>query len=473
MSRAAANTPCRLAVAIVEGRRVVRYHRQRAVSGARGELVVGDLSFVQHAIDARLRAAGIGEVVLEGRADQFVARAAGQRFHLLVDVGDDPARVGRHQRVDVALEERARVEVLIAQPLVELHALVLDLLAGRVVGADEQIADDRLVRIAKRRYRDDGGKPASVLANVRELVDVFDAARGLEHQRLEARRDLRPELDAQRFRTRDHFLRIGDVGRRDLVHDVGGCVSKHAFRADVEDLDDARGVGGDAGEVGAVEDRALERAGLDERRLGSLARRVVGADEQVADDHALRIAEGRHGNDGREPAPVLANERQLIDVLDAAGRLEDEGIEPWCDRPSQLDAQRSGALDDFLWIRDVRRCDRVHHFGGGVAEHPLGAHVEDLNDALGVGGDAREVGAVEDGTLQRAGGQQRVSGPDSAPIRALGREHVILLLEKRGQRRQRLTIGRCMVLFCKDPAVPTFFTSFHAHDGRHNAPRAP
>ena len=47
--------------------------------------------------------------------------------------------------------------------------------------------------------------------------------------------------------------------------------------------------------------------------------------------------------------------------------------------------------------------DRVDHLAGGVAQHPLGADVEDLDDALGVGGDARKIGAVEDRALQCAG----------------------------------------------------------------------
>ena len=57
---------------------------------------------------------------------------------------------------------------------------------------------------------------------------------------------------------RDHFLRIGNVGRRDLVHHLGGGVTQHPLGADVEDLDHALGVGGDAREVGAVENRTLQ-----------------------------------------------------------------------------------------------------------------------------------------------------------------------------------------------------------------------
>ncbi len=131
-----------LPVAVVEGRRVVGHHGERAVPGARGELVVGDPALGEHAVDARLGPVRIGEVVLERRADQLVARAPGQRLRLLVDVGDDAARIGGHQGVDVRFDERARVEVLVAEPLIELRALLLDLLARGVVGADEQVADD-------------------------------------------------------------------------------------------------------------------------------------------------------------------------------------------------------------------------------------------------------------------------------------------------------------------------------------------
>ena len=74
---------------------------------------------------------------------------------------------------------------------------------------------------------------------------------------------------------------------RDLVHHLGGGVAEHPLGADVEDLDDALGVGGDAREVGAVENRALQRARLEQRLLRLLAGRVVGANQQVADDRVL------------------------------------------------------------------------------------------------------------------------------------------------------------------------------------------
>src|SRR6187397_496892 len=54
----------------------------------------------------------------------------------------------------------------------------------------------------------------------------------------------------------------------------------------------------------------------------------------------------------------------------------------------------------------------VHHFRGRVAQHPLGADVEDLNDAVRVGGDAREIHAVENRGLQGPRFTQRFLAPD-------------------------------------------------------------
>jgi len=78
----------------------------------------------------------IGKVLLERRADQLIARAAGERLHLLVDVGNNAERIGGHQRVDVGFDERARVELLVAQTLIELFLFRFHLLARGVIGAD-------------------------------------------------------------------------------------------------------------------------------------------------------------------------------------------------------------------------------------------------------------------------------------------------------------------------------------------------
>ena len=314
---------------------------------------------------------------------------------------DDALRVGGDAREVGAVEDRALQGPRLEQRLFRL-------LARGVVGADQQVADDGVLRVAQRRDRHDRREAAAVLADVGQLVDVLDAARGLEHQGLEARRDRGAELDAQRLGARDHFLRIGNVGRRDLVHHVGGRVAQHALGADVEDLDDALRVGGDAREVGAVEDRALQGPRLEQRLFRLLARGVVGADQQIADDGVLRVAQRRDRHDRREAAAVLADVGQLVDVLDAARGLEHQGLEARRDRGSELDAQRFGARDHFLRIGNVGRRDLVHHVGGRVAQHPLGADVEDLNDALRVGGDAREVGAVEDRALQGPRLEQRL-----------------------------------------------------------------
>jgi hypothetical protein len=73
----------------------------------------------------------------------------------------------------------------------------------------------------------------------------------------------------------------------------------------------AHGVGGDAGEVGAVEDRALERAGLDKGFFGHFPRGVVGADQQIADDGVQGVAQRGDRDDCRKPGPVLADIRSV------------------------------------------------------------------------------------------------------------------------------------------------------------------
>ena len=80
------------------------------------------------------------------------------------------------------------------------HGLVqlrFDALAHGIVGADQQVADDVAVVVAQRRDRHDRRKAAAVLADIGQFVDVLDPARGLESQRLEARRDRGGELEAQ------------------------------------------------------------------------------------------------------------------------------------------------------------------------------------------------------------------------------------------------------------------------------------
>ena len=117
------------AVPVVEGGRVVGHLRLLAVEGARRQLVVGDLLLAQHELDRRFGPLRFREVALERRADQLVARAAGERLHLLVDVRDDAGGVGGHQRVDVGFDQRAGVELLVAQALIKLLLFCFDQLA--------------------------------------------------------------------------------------------------------------------------------------------------------------------------------------------------------------------------------------------------------------------------------------------------------------------------------------------------------
>jgi hypothetical protein len=153
-------------VAVIEGRRVVGHHGEVAVPVARGEFVVGDLAFTEDAFDTRLGPVRIGEIVSERRANQLVARAPGKRLRLLVHIGDDAARIGGHQRVDVRFDERARVEVLVAQALVEPRPLLFDLFARRIVGANQKIADNCILRVAQGRDGERRREPAPVLAEV-------------------------------------------------------------------------------------------------------------------------------------------------------------------------------------------------------------------------------------------------------------------------------------------------------------------
>ncbi len=136
--------------------------------------------------------------------------------------------------------------MLIAKPLVEQGLGFFFLLARRVVGADQQVTDDGFVAVAQRRDRDHGRQTTAVLADVGQFVNVFDPARRFEHQCFEAWRDGCIEFVAEGRRTGDQLGRVGDVGRGDLVDHIFGLIAEHALGADVENLDDAVLIGGDA-----------------------------------------------------------------------------------------------------------------------------------------------------------------------------------------------------------------------------------
>ena len=167
--------------------------------------------------------------------------------------------------------------MLVAKTLIEFLLLRLDALAGSVVGADQEVADDPALIVAQRRDRYNRREAAAVLANVGELVDIFDSARGLENQRIETGRNRRAQFHAESVGAGNQLLRVGNIGRRDLVENVGSRIPEHPLGADIEQLDDTLVVGGDAREVGAVEDGVLQRAGLEERFLPAhLGARVSG-----------------------------------------------------------------------------------------------------------------------------------------------------------------------------------------------------
>ena len=93
----------------------------------------------------------VGEEVPARRADQLITRASGQCDHLLIDIGDDALGVGRHERVNVRFDQGAGVELLVAQSLIQQRSGRLDLFAGRIVGADQKVADDVVAFVPSMR----------------------------------------------------------------------------------------------------------------------------------------------------------------------------------------------------------------------------------------------------------------------------------------------------------------------------------
>ncbi len=102
------------------------------------------------------------------------------RFH---ELGETENRAQRRAELVAHAGKEVRLrEVGLFRDGHRLVQLQLDLLPHRIVGADQQVADDVAVVVAQRRDRHDRGKAAAVLADVRQFIDVFDAARRLEAQ---------------------------------------------------------------------------------------------------------------------------------------------------------------------------------------------------------------------------------------------------------------------------------------------------
>ena len=84
-----------------------------------------------------------------------------------------------HQGVDIRFDEGACVELLVAQALIELFALLFDLLARGVVRANRLIADDAVLGVAQRGDRDDRWEARPVLADVGQFINVLDPREAL------------------------------------------------------------------------------------------------------------------------------------------------------------------------------------------------------------------------------------------------------------------------------------------------------
>ena len=107
----------------------------------------------------------------------------------------------------------------------------------------------------------------------------------------------------------EFFTRASGQGLHLLVHvgDDAGGIGRHQ-RVDVG-FDQRPGI------KLLISQALVEKLAL---VLGLLARGVVRADEQVADDGVLIVAQGGDGHHRREAAAILADVGELVDVLDAA-----------------------------------------------------------------------------------------------------------------------------------------------------------
>ena len=274
----------------MEGRCVVGNHVLRAVLGAGGQFIIGHLALAEHALDASLRPCRIGEKILEWRADEAFTRTARQRLHLLVHIGDDAGRIGGHDRVDVGFDQRARIELLVAQRLLccvfagdiakhqdsphhqtvaitDRRAAVGDVAFAAVAGDQDRMVGQALNGAVRqgRRDRDDGRQPGFLVDDVEDL----------SHQPAGSL-CLRPagELLRQRIHQHHPCFRIGGNDR------IANGIERDSelFFADLQ------------GGVGLFQLPVCLLLYLQQMQplfLDLFAHRVVGANQEIADDAAM------------------------------------------------------------------------------------------------------------------------------------------------------------------------------------------
>jgi hypothetical protein len=180
----------------------------------------------------------------------------------------------------------------------------------------------------------------------------------------------------------------------------GGRVAQHAFGADVEDLDDAAGVGGDAREIGAVRNRALQGARLQQSRFGLLARGNIAQDAGEVTLTTQPHFAGR--NLQRKEAAILAPADHLASPPDGARGIARQVIFQGCLllTSGQLGYQHAEVLPDEV--------------GCAVAEHLLGGRVDGLDDAaMGMQGDDAVDHGIENRGHQRGRCHARLAAPRS------------------------------------------------------------
>src|SRR4029077_899171 len=119
-----------LTVRCAENRGVKRNGGFASGLGLQNEFVVWAGRLGESALDAQIRPVGLREVLLEDRADQFLARITRHAAHLLIHVGDETRGVYRNQPVDRTFNQAAQINLLLAQLLLQPDS-VGDIARGR------------------------------------------------------------------------------------------------------------------------------------------------------------------------------------------------------------------------------------------------------------------------------------------------------------------------------------------------------
>jgi hypothetical protein len=142
---------------------------------------------------------------------------------------------------------------------------------------------------------------------------------------------------------------------------------------------------------------ALPQGGQRRLALGQVLRHA-----EKADDDSLHVAERRHIEQHWQAAAVLAHVGPLPFFNLSQPGLGDKDLETRLDRTRQAGRELGRARHDFAHVVDDLRRPAPNQIVPPVTQHPLGAGVELGDQAVRVGGNDTEHGAVEHRALEPA-----------------------------------------------------------------------